>query len=102
MMNDGEEDKMIYARVVYEVVEGEHAKGFVQSKSFKLDVGACGSSEVPAEMHGQYSQKSPVFTSSISGTLLYTTGHMHDGGQFLSLPHSLTPSFLAPFFQRFV
>lgn len=80
LMNDAKEEKILYARTTYEIVEGDAAKGFVQAKSFKLDVGECTTSEVPAQASGKYSLKSKPFTSKIAGQLLYMTGHMHDGG----------------------
>lgn len=65
----------------YEYVP-QSAPGYKAARLIWLDIDGCGSGEVPAQ-EGHYELKSPVWRSTISGRLLTTTGHTHDGGDIV-------------------
>lgn len=44
-----------------------------------MDITGCGGSEV-SPLEGAYEAISPIWKSTVNGTLLFSTGHTHDGG----------------------
>jgi hypothetical protein len=49
-----------------------------------MDITGCGTSDANAEQ-GIYSYTSPAWKSTVDGTMLYATGHVHDGGTDVEL-----------------
>ena len=59
--------------------------GFDKVKPLWLDIGGCGSSDLPAKANQafQYTDPSP-WTSNIAGRITAMIGHLHDGGTHLT------------------
>jgi len=85
LMNDGKEEKSLWIKMIYEVVEGEAAEGYRQATALRLDAGACGSSEIEQQPHGQWQVSSKPWVSKVEGKMLYASGHMHDGGTNITM-----------------
>jgi hypothetical protein len=79
LMNQNPQNISVYVTQTYELVEGEAAKGYKDAHMIWMDITGCGISSVPATP-GQNSYLSPIWKSTIAGTLLFSTGHTHDGG----------------------
>jgi hypothetical protein len=81
LMNMGTENVTVYLTMKYEWLPADSpaAEGYKPITSLWLDVsGACGLGDKFAWKH-KYAYES-VWTSSVTGRLLTSTGHMHDGG----------------------
>jgi len=50
-----------------------------------LDVGGCGTADVPSEPNASFNFSSPSWTSNMSGRMVFAAGHLHDGGTHLQL-----------------
>jgi len=50
-----------------------------------VDVGGCGTSDVPSELNASFNFSSPSWTSNLSGRMIFAGGHLHDGGTHLQL-----------------
>lgn len=82
-MNESMKEQTFYVRIEYEVIDDpELMEGFKPASGISLDVAGCAKPDMAAET-GKYSMKSPKWISQVSATLLYSTGHMHDGGEFI-------------------
>jgi len=79
LMNTATTSKSLYLTVTYEYVSG--TSNYKEAQVAWLDVTGCGASEVSARgRSGAFSLKSNGWRSSLSGPMLYATGHVHDGG----------------------
>jgi len=82
LMNMTAVDTPVYLTVDYSYVDG-NAAGFHTVRPVWLDARNCGTSEAPAQT-GQYTLKSTPWISTVSGTLVASMGHLHDGGDRLT------------------
>ena len=65
--------------------------GFDKVKPLWLDIGGCGSSDVPAKPNQafQYTDPNP-WTSNFTGRITTMGGHLHDGGTHLTVKKNNT------------
>lgn len=92
-MNEVMEEKTFYVRIEYEVIDDpELMEGFKPASGISLDVAGCTKPDMAAES-GKYKLTSPKWISQVSATLLYSTGHMHDGGELPFVHFSLSGFF---------
>lgn len=73
-----------YLTMTFEYIPGMPA-AFSQVQSLWLDIGGCGSSELPAEPDKHFDYTSPSWTSDVSGRVTFVAGHLHDGGTRLEV-----------------
>jgi len=79
LMNSANTAKTLYLTVTFEYMPRSMSRK--EATVAWLDVTGCGGSEVPATgKSGKFSLKSPGWRSTLSGTMLYATGHVHDAG----------------------
>lgn len=82
-MNESMKEQTFYVRIEYEVIDDlELMEGFRPASGISLDVAGCAKPDMAAET-GKYMLKSPKWISQVKATLLYSTGHMHDGGKYI-------------------
>jgi len=77
LMNDNEAPANVYMDLTYNFKAGS-TPGMRNVKPVWLDANGCGVSEVPART-GQYQIPTNTWTSNVSGPILGTGGHAHDG-----------------------
>jgi hypothetical protein len=77
LMNDNVERMNVYIELTYKFVAGS-TPGMRNIKPVWLDANGCGVSEVPART-GQYQINTGTWVSNVSGPILGTGGHAHDG-----------------------
>ena len=61
------------------------AAGYKAVKMAWLDAGGCYSGSEITPKNGSYDLTSPTWTSSISGTMLAADGHVHNGGENVTI-----------------
>ena len=77
LMNETAPRTNVYIDLTYKYVAGS-TPGMRTLKPVWLDANGCGVSEVPART-GQYQINTGTWTSTVSGPILSTGGHAHDG-----------------------
>jgi len=90
VMNEAEVEREIFVRVDYEVLEGELTVGYKEAGGINLDVAGCAKPDLPPQ-HGKYTLVSPKWISKQTATLMYSTGHMHDGGVNMTIYKNNVP-----------
>jgi hypothetical protein len=84
LMNMNPVDHVVFMTLTYDYIEGRPS-GFDNMKAIWLDVAQCGTSEVsPPKQKGAWDVGS-AWTANIEGEILGAGGHLHDGGQWLSI-----------------
>jgi len=81
LMNMHMEDKLVYLTMTYDILEGQLPPGWNDTKAFWLDAASCLTSEVwPRKQSGSFTIESPTWKPNFEGKLLWSVGHLHDGG----------------------
>jgi len=85
LMNENMEDKLVYMTLTYDFVPG-NGTGFRDVKPVWFDVAQCLTSEVwPPKQNGQFTLTAPTWTANFDGEIIGMAGHVHDGGQLVTL-----------------
>ncbi|OAP57140.1 hypothetical protein AYL99_07877 [Fonsecaea erecta] len=66
--------------ITYEYVRGCYAQDFHKITPYWMDVGGCGTSDVPAYRDSAFNYSSPTLKGSLQGMVTFIGGHLHDGG----------------------
>jgi hypothetical protein len=83
-MNENKEDKIVYMTMTYDFIDGR-PEGFSNFRSIWLDVAQCGTSEIrPPKESGTFAV-SQDWTANLNADILGAGGHLHDGGDHLTL-----------------
>jgi len=77
--NHGNQTMDVFVTQTYEYVPFEDAPDYKKVVTAWIDVAGCGGSSFTPDS-GEWDIKSSDWYSSINGTLLFATGHVHDGG----------------------
>jgi hypothetical protein len=84
LMNTSNEDKKAYLTITYDYVMG-HPKGWSDVKMIWFDVDNCNTSDVkPPTQTGNFTVDW-TYVPDFSGEVINTVGHLHDGGQRLTV-----------------
>lgn len=84
LMNMNQVDHTLYMTITYDFIDGRPT-GFDNMKAIWLDAAQCGTSEViPPKQSGSY-DVGAFWVANIEGEILGAGGHVHDGGEWLSI-----------------
>ena len=84
LMNMADQPRDAILTLTYEYIPSL-PKGFDKVKSYWLDIGGCGSSELPAEPDTTFEYSSPHWKSNSTGRVTCIVNHLHDGGTHIEL-----------------
>lgn len=79
LMNMRHEAREVRLTMVWEFIPSV-PKDFKKVRSYWLDVGGCGSSDVDAKENQAFQYSSPTWETKESGRIVFTASHLHDGG----------------------
>ena len=84
-LNDHEETAML--TITYDFVLSADAKNFNPIRNIWLDVGGCGDSDQPVNdsTAAQFDFSSPPFTVTEPARVVFTGGHLHNGGTHVEI-----------------
>jgi hypothetical protein len=81
LMNDTEKDQVVYLTLTFDTLPGDTA-GVSHMRPVWFDVAQCLTSDYPAQKQtGAYQLTAPAWTADFDGDILGLAGHLHDGGQ---------------------
>ncbi|KAF2435222.1 hypothetical protein EJ08DRAFT_730321 [Tothia fuscella] len=90
LMNENMEDKIAYLTMTFDYVPGDGA-GFDDMRPVWFDAAQCSTSEVKApKQSGAFMVAAKAWTANFEGEVVGSAGHMHDGGDHLTLDVSGT------------
>ncbi|KAF2403656.1 hypothetical protein EJ06DRAFT_527256 [Trichodelitschia bisporula] len=85
LMNENMEDKVVYLTITYDILNG-HPAGYDEMRPVWFDAAQCLTSEVKApKQDGQFVITAPRWTANFDGEVLGAAGHLHDGGDRITL-----------------
>jgi hypothetical protein len=85
LMNENMQDKVVYLTMTYDIVDG-NPEDYDNVKPVWFDVAQCLTSEWPAPYNnGSYTVPSTTWVANVEGDVLGAIGHLHDGGQRVTL-----------------
>lgn len=85
LMNDTEEDQVVYMTITYDIMPTD-APGMTNMKPVWFDVAQCLTSDYPAlKQDGAYQLTAPSWKADFDGDILGMAGHLHDGGQNVTI-----------------
>ncbi|KAF2401892.1 hypothetical protein EJ06DRAFT_366876 [Trichodelitschia bisporula] len=86
LMNQSDRNITVFVTQTYETLPTREAEaqGYKPADSIWMDITGCGISETEAR-EGRYELYSPIWNSTVDGTLIFSTGHLHDGGESTTL-----------------
>jgi Stress up-regulated Nod 19 len=85
LMNENMQDKQVYLTMTYDFVDG-HPEDYDSVRPVWFDVAQCLTSEWPAPYNdGNYTIPSMTWKANFDGDIIGAIGHLHDGGQRISL-----------------
>jgi hypothetical protein len=87
LKNEAKVPKSVYLALEWEFLPGKVPAGFQNVKTLWLDAAECGtpSSELPAPNDKAFVLESKPWVASTDSDLLFTSGHMHDGGSHVEV-----------------
>ncbi|QDS68047.1 hypothetical protein FKW77_009716 [Venturia effusa] len=85
LMNENSVDKVVYLTMTFDTIPGNPPE-YDDMKPIWFDVAQCLTSEWPPPYNtGNYTVPSMIWTANFDGEIIGAAGHLHDGGQRVTL-----------------
>ncbi|OCL08518.1 hypothetical protein AOQ84DRAFT_439525 [Glonium stellatum] len=84
LMNETVEPRDAVVTITFEYIPTVPS-GFNLAAPVWLDIGNCTNSDMPAQANTTFEYSSAPWTSDITGQILDTAGHIHDGGTYIEV-----------------